>query len=204
MAVQRAPDETVDAGHLESRVGGVAREHVRGDDGISFHQAIISQNELGHLGPREEPERDEGRAETGRDVQCHAVFAVQALGQRRARCASGASRPGRGSTIWPACMWPESTSWKPGAVRSAGKWLRRMRNAAVGSARAMPHGRGAGGARQLDPRAAEVEQPRRVVEQRRRQAAPPSGSSRERIARDGDVVIPEHRVRVQAVSAASS
>ena len=51
---------------------------------MSFHHGRSSQNELGRLGPREEPERDEGRAETGRDVQRDVVFAVQALGQRRA------------------------------------------------------------------------------------------------------------------------
>ena len=39
--VQRAADEPVHAGHLERRVSGVAREHVGGDDGMSFHQANL-------------------------------------------------------------------------------------------------------------------------------------------------------------------
>ena len=34
VAVQRAPDEAVDAGDLARRVGGVAREHVGGDEGL--------------------------------------------------------------------------------------------------------------------------------------------------------------------------
>ena len=38
VAVQRAADEAVDAGDLEGRVGGVAREHVGRDDGMAFHQ----------------------------------------------------------------------------------------------------------------------------------------------------------------------
>ena len=38
VAVERAPDEAVHAGDLDGRVGGVAREHVGGDDGVALHQ----------------------------------------------------------------------------------------------------------------------------------------------------------------------
>ena len=59
-------------------------------------------------------------------------------------------------------------------------------------------------ARQLDPRAARASSDLRlVVEQRRRQAAE-SGRPRERIARDGDVVVPEHRRTRRGPCSASS
>ena len=45
VSVQRAADEAVDAVDLEGRVGGVAREHVGGDDGMALHSSGFSQDE---------------------------------------------------------------------------------------------------------------------------------------------------------------
>ena len=92
----------------------------------------------------------------------------------RRRCSSRSLPPGNGRQIWPPWKWPARTRWKsPGwsRGRTSGKWHRRIRRSAPGSAsrpgsrRAWKDSRRDPG--DLDARAADVDGPRRVREELR-------------------------------------
>ena len=70
----------------------------------------LTQDELGDLGAGEEPERDERRSRSGRDVHGAGRRVRRARDELGARRWARVSRrpPGSGMQIWPPCRCPAS------------------------------------------------------------------------------------------------
>ena len=139
--------------------------------------------------------------------------AVEAVGVRRARMREQrACRSRTGSTIWPACRWPARIRCqRPGSARgrapsgsdragSAGRRpSRRSRCARLAS-----HERGSTPA-SSHAAAAQLDLVGRVVEQQRPVLEPAElDRPRERVARDREVVVAEHDVRMRRAASSSS
>ena len=93
----REPSHSVD---LPRRIRGVAGEDLGRDRRLTGHAARLapSQHQLRRLGPRGEAERDERRAEPGRDVHRRGCAPVDAGVEPSGRDArSGPCRPGTGA-----------------------------------------------------------------------------------------------------------
>src|SRR5439155_3003121 len=77
--VQLARDEAAHAFDLASGVGGVARENLAGNAGLTLHSRRFYEHELRCLRPRQEPERHEGGAEAGGNMERWAVPPVETV-----------------------------------------------------------------------------------------------------------------------------
>jgi hypothetical protein len=107
-AASLRPDEAVHAVDLARRVGRVAREHVgRDDDGPPLPDLRTSSVTSGRAKKRKGTNVVPRPGETW-SVTPPARYSPRSSGAevREAELAAGI-----GSTIWPACMWPASTSW---------------------------------------------------------------------------------------------